>query len=85
MLVPIVFRSYASISFKVPDEKKRVIVPDLLSDLFHWIVAFKQAPPRMVDSFDPWGNIPLYSGVDVAKWFTKPCTLVPGYYARRMK
>jgi D-ribose pyranase len=36
-------------------------------------------------AFDPWGNIVLYSGVDVPKWFTKPGTLVPEYYANRMK
>jgi D-ribose pyranase len=36
-------------------------------------------------AFDPWGNILLYSGVDVPKWFTKPGTVVPGYYASRMK
>jgi len=36
-------------------------------------------------AFDPWGNILLYSGVDVRKWFAKPGTKVPDYYARRMK
>jgi D-ribose pyranase len=36
-------------------------------------------------AFDPWGNIVLYSGVDVPKWFTKPGTVVPEYYACRMK
>lgn len=36
-------------------------------------------------AFDPWGNIVLYSGVDVPKWFTKPGTVVPEYYASRMK
>ncbi len=36
-------------------------------------------------AFDPWGNIVLYSGVDVSKWFTKPGTVVPEYYATRMK
>jgi D-ribose pyranase len=36
-------------------------------------------------AFDPWGNIVLYSGVDVPKWFTKPGTIVPEYYASRMK
>jgi D-ribose pyranase len=36
-------------------------------------------------AFDPWGNIILYSGVDVPKWFTKPGTVVPEYYASRMK
>ncbi len=36
-------------------------------------------------AFDPWGNILLYSGVDVPKWFSKPGTKVPEYYADRMK
>jgi D-ribose pyranase len=36
-------------------------------------------------AFDPWGNILLYSGVDVTKWFAKAGTLVPDYYASRMK
>jgi D-ribose pyranase len=36
-------------------------------------------------AFDPWGNIVLYSGVDVPKWFSKPGTVVPEYYASRMK
>jgi D-ribose pyranase len=36
-------------------------------------------------AFDPWGNIVLYSGVDVPKWFTKPGTVVPEYYVSRMK
>jgi D-ribose pyranase len=35
-------------------------------------------------AFDPWGNIILYSGVDVPKWFAKAGTLVPEYYASRM-
>jgi D-ribose pyranase len=36
-------------------------------------------------AFDPWGNILLYSGVDVRKWFSKPGTITPDYYADRMK
>jgi D-ribose pyranase len=36
-------------------------------------------------AFDPWGNIILYSGVDVPKWFAKEGTVVPEYYADRMK
>src|ERR1700686_73540 len=36
-------------------------------------------------AFDPGGNILLSSGVDVPKWFTKSGTLVPEYYASRMK
>ena len=36
-------------------------------------------------AFDPWGNIILYSGVDVPKWFAKAGTVVPEYYASRVK
>lgn len=36
-------------------------------------------------AFDPWGNILLYSGVDVPKWFSKPGVVAPDYYAKRMK
>jgi D-ribose pyranase len=36
-------------------------------------------------AFDPWGNIVLYSGVDVPGWFAKTGTVVPEYYANRMK
>ena len=36
-------------------------------------------------AFDPWGNIVLYSGVDVPNGFTKPGTVVPDFYASRMK
>jgi len=35
-------------------------------------------------AFDPWGNILIYSGVDVPKWFSKPGTVVPEYYQSRM-
>jgi D-ribose pyranase len=36
-------------------------------------------------AFDPWGNILLYSGVDVPVWFAKPGTLAPPYYQSRMR
>ncbi len=36
-------------------------------------------------AFDPWGNILLYSGVDVPKWFAKPGTVAPDYYANKLK
>jgi D-ribose pyranase len=35
-------------------------------------------------AFDPWGNILLYSGVEVKDWFSKPGTIVPDYYRNRM-
>ncbi|MEQ9811897.1 MAG: D-ribose pyranase [Azospirillaceae bacterium] len=36
-------------------------------------------------AFDPWGNILLYSGVDVPQWFAKPGTVAPDYYAEKMR
>ncbi|MDQ0469469.1 D-ribose pyranase [Labrys wisconsinensis] len=36
-------------------------------------------------AFDPWGNILLYSGVDVPAWFSKPGVVAPDYYARKLK
>ncbi|MDP7334525.1 MAG: D-ribose pyranase [SAR324 cluster bacterium] len=36
-------------------------------------------------AFDPWGNILLYSGVDVPEWFKKPGTLAPDYYAKKLE
>ena len=35
-------------------------------------------------ALDPWGNILLYSGVDVPKWFSKPGVVAPDYYAKKM-
>lgn len=35
-------------------------------------------------AFDPWGNILLYGGVDVPKWFSKPGVVAPDYYAKKM-
>lgn len=35
-------------------------------------------------AFDPWGNILLYSGVDVPKWFNKPGVVAPDYYAKKL-
>ena len=36
-------------------------------------------------AFDPWGNILLYSGVDVQAWFSKPGVKTPDYYAKKLK
>ena len=36
-------------------------------------------------AFDPWGNILLYSGVDVPQWFSKEGTVPPDYYAAKLK
>jgi D-ribose pyranase len=35
-------------------------------------------------AFDPWGNILLYSGVDVPRWFDKAGVVAPDYYARKL-
>ena len=35
-------------------------------------------------AFDPWGNILLYSGVDVPQWFSKPGVVAPDYYAKKL-
>ncbi len=48
-------------------------------------MAYKAKVIVRTGAFDPWGNILLYSGVDVPKWFSKPGTKVPEYYASRMK
>jgi simple sugar transport system permease protein/D-ribose pyranase len=36
-------------------------------------------------AFDPWGNILLYSGVDVPTWFSKEGVIAPDYYAMKLK
>jgi D-ribose pyranase len=36
-------------------------------------------------AFDPWGNILLYSGVNVPKWFSKEGTVAPENYARKLR
>ncbi|MBK8023482.1 MAG: D-ribose pyranase [Chloroflexi bacterium] len=36
-------------------------------------------------AFDPWGNILLYSGVDVPRWFDKPRVVAPEPYARKIE
>jgi D-ribose pyranase len=36
-------------------------------------------------AFDPWGNVLLYSGVDVLAWFGKLGTVAPDYYAKNIK
>ncbi|MCU0514090.1 MAG: D-ribose pyranase [Anaerolineae bacterium] len=35
-------------------------------------------------AFDPWGNILLYSGVDVPLWFASPGVIAPEYYAAKL-
>ena len=36
-------------------------------------------------AFDPWGNIALTSGIDVANWFSKEDLTTPENYRRRME
>jgi simple sugar transport system permease protein/D-ribose pyranase len=36
-------------------------------------------------AFDAWGNVLLYSGVDVPAWFAKPGVVAPDYYARKIR
>jgi len=40
---------------------------------------------RLSYAFDPWGNILLYSGVDVPAWFSKPGVKAPDYYAKKLE
>lgn len=70
-------------------EKVKRIFPD--SDLFtlpHQQILSEMAAKAKVivrtGAFDPWGNIMLYSGVDVPKWFSKPGTVAPEYYAKKL-
>lgn len=35
-------------------------------------------------AFNPWGNILLYSGVDVPRWFDKEGVIAPDYYKDRL-
>ena len=36
-------------------------------------------------AFDPWGNILLYSGVDVPAWFSKPGVVAPDYLREKVE
>jgi D-ribose pyranase len=36
-------------------------------------------------ALDPWGNILLYSGVDIRAYFSKPGVVAPDYYAKKLK
>jgi simple sugar transport system permease protein/D-ribose pyranase len=55
----------------------------------HETILFEMAAKAKVivrtGAFDPWGNILLYSGVDVPAWFSKPGVVAPDYYAKKMK
>jgi D-ribose pyranase len=68
---------------------KRIFKDSELSTLPHQQILTEMANKAKVivrtGAFDPWGNILLYSGVDVPQWFSKPGTKVPDHYASRMK
>jgi len=34
-------------------------------------------------SFEPWGNVFIYSGIDAPEWFSKKGVVVPQYYKER--
>ena len=51
MLVAIILWRHASVPLEITAEEKRVVVADLLRNLFDWVVAFEQAPARVIDSF----------------------------------
>lgn len=36
-------------------------------------------------SFEPWGNIVLYSGIDAPEWFKKEGVIVPDDYKKRVQ
>lgn len=36
-------------------------------------------------AFDPWGNVALTSGIDVANWFSKEGLIMPENYRHRME
>lgn len=69
-------------------------VSSLFEDAEHESVAHEQILNKMAarakvivrtGAFDPWGNILLYSGVDVPSWFSRKGVTVPDYYADRIK
>lgn len=47
-------------------------------------MAYKAKVIVRTGAFDPWGNVLLYSGVDVPKWFSKPGVVAPDYYAKKL-
>jgi hypothetical protein len=51
MLVSIILRGHARITFKISAEKEGVVVSDLLGNLLDRIPALQQAPAGMIDSF----------------------------------
>jgi D-ribose pyranase len=74
---------------KLFEKVKRIFADSDLSTVPHQKILTEMAQQAKVvvrtGAFDPWGNILLYSGVDVPKWFTKPGTIAPDYYAKKLK
>ncbi len=74
---------------KLLEKVKRIFAGADHSTLPHQQILSEMAQQAKVivrtGAFDPWGNILLYSGVDVPKWFDKPGTIAPDYYARKLK
>ena len=71
-------------------EKVQRLFPDSEHELIkHETILTKMAAKAKVivrtGAFDPWGNILLYSGVDVPAWFSKKGVVAPDYYAKKMK
>jgi D-ribose pyranase len=66
----------------------RIFADSDFTTLPHSVVLTEMAAKAKVivrtGAFDPWGNILLYSGVDIPKWFSKPETIAPEYYARKL-
>jgi len=70
-------------------DKVKTLFPDTEHEtMAHEVILAKMAFQAKVivrtGAFDPWGNILLYSGVDLPTWFSKPGTVVPDYYADKM-
>lgn len=74
---------------KMLERVKRIFADSDLSTLPQSKIVTEMARQAKVivrtGAFDPWGNVLLYSGIDVPKWFTKPGTIAPDFYARKLK
>jgi simple sugar transport system permease protein/D-ribose pyranase len=68
---------------------KRLFADAELQPIKHETILSEMAAKAKVivrtGAFDPWGNILLYSGVDVPSWFSKPGVVAPDYYAKKLK
>lgn len=68
---------------------KRLFVDAEFEPIKHETILSEMAAKAKVivrtGAFDPWGNILLYSGVDVPAWFSKEGVVAPDYYAKKIK